>query len=198
MKYSTQNCTISFSLQLADFLRSRGYDIYWNESGVLEEQTAGLPEALDTVTLVEEFPAEKTYIVDVEDRSTLAPGQVAIPALCLTLPTGPERLRRTGLGDAVHLRRRLVLVDGFASGDAQWKALADVLHDFACGGREQENGRRTDVYLSVQDFDMDAEDPPELPPVHVEWGEVERLPQPGEPPPLEKYIKLTFAVHYHE
>lgn len=198
MKYSTQNCTISFSLQLADFLRDRGYDVHWHESGVTEGQTAGLAEPIGTVSLVEEFPDERTYIVEVDDRSDLAPGQVAIPALCLTLPAGPERLRRAGLGDTVHLRRRLVIVDGFASGDAQWKALADVLHDFACGGREQANGRKTDVYLSVHDFDADPADPLELPPVRVEWGEVERLPQPGEPPPLEKYLKLAFAVHYYE
>lgn len=188
MKYSTNNIQVSLTLQLAEFLRSKGYDIRWHSTGAVEPQTAGLPSPKDVITLTPEFPVNPTYIVRLNNRSP-APEEVAVPAFALQAVGSPKRLRRLGLGQKEHERERAIRVDGFAADQHQQKELADLLYDWLEGD---------DVRLRVSDYDSDPSNPPSLDPVEVDFAVVDRLELIGEVEAVRHYIQVTAAIRYVE
>lgn len=199
MKYSTYNLQTSLTIALAEFLRSKGYDVFWHTAGLLEEQTAGLDEAKATITLVPDFPSDPAYIVPANPGNvqrlksgSTSHAEIVVPALSLQVLGTPRKGRILGLGHREYEWVRDVRVDGLAADQFQHFSLADLLHDWFT----------KDEYrvVPVDDYEADPANPPALEPVEVlqQVSETERQELVHEVEAVRYYLRTTTRVTYVE
>ena len=187
MLYSTNNMMISLNIVLADYLRDAGYDIYWYSTGTTDSHTSGLPESLDTITLVPEFPVNPVHIVRL-NSGNVAEGEIAVPAFSLQLPSSPRKVRRDGLGSSVFERERILRIDGFARNSFQHRALHDLFYEWV----------DADVQIPIYDYDTDPNTPTEIDPVYVQRTAVDRFELVHEVDTIRYYIRFEASLLYYE
>jgi hypothetical protein len=186
MRYSTESLTVSLTVALSDFLRSRGYDIYWVATQTTDVNTLGSLKA--TVTIVPEFPANPATIVRLKSDSA-GNSEIVVPAMSLQIVGPPKRISILGLGHADYEWERELRVDGFASDEFQQMALMDLFHDWLSS--------EEDKALPVSDY-SDPANPVVLDPVHVTYAEPDRLELYQGNDAVRYYVRLTATVRYIE
>jgi hypothetical protein len=189
MLYSTTNMTISLTKALATYLRSRGYDVFWHQTGTSQPHTAGAGAARAEVTLVQEFPANPVSIVRLKTETT-PQDKIVVPALSLQVIGTPERVTILGLGHRDYRWERHFRVDGLAADEFQHRELQDLLHDWL---QNQEG-----VLLDVSDYDTNPADPPELEPVEVVDATIDRKELVTEIEAVRYYVRAQATVTYTE
>lgn len=186
MKYSTNNLTLSLYQHLATQLRSYGYDVRWWATGDVEFLTGGTSKGV--MTLVPEFPANPTTIVRLT-AGTPTESEIVIPAFTLQVVGGPIKIARYGLGDSRFERERLFLIDGFVRDQYEHRELADLLYEWL---------EPSGTYLTVWDYDANADAPPELDPALVWDLQVDRRELTDGDEAIRYYIALRGSVRYFE
>lgn len=162
MQYSLDNLTVSMYVNLATQLRSAGWNVYWHASGELEAHTSGLPAALGTVSLVQDIPANPTFISGLTDGDYTRQDKIILPAAALRVAP-PRKIARLGLGDPRFEREVDIRIACIATDSRQQATLASMLYEWLEIGED-------DRYLSVNDYDTDPSTPPALDPVEVWWS----------------------------
>jgi hypothetical protein len=193
VQYTTENLLVNISTAFADRLRAAGYDVFWHTTGSTDAQTAGLPAAKGTVTIVPEIPANPTFITRLKDGDThadLAPEEIAVPVFTVSIEDLPRKEKRHGIGRGAAFRYvREFEIDGLAADAFQHRELADLLFEWLGEG---------DVYLTILDYDADPENPPELRPVTVRWADVVKPELPSEDRNLRYYVGAKAGLEYIE
>lgn len=197
MKYTTNNLQTSLTIALADFLRSKGYDIYWHAAGTISPQTAGLSEAKAIISFVPAFPSKPTFILPANHENiqrlkgrNLGEEYVVVPALTLQVHGSPRRVRIRGLGHKDYEWTREVQIYGLAADKYQHRELADLLHHWLTSEEFKE--------IPVFDYDSDPSAPPALPPVHVLHSDVDWQELYQEVEAIRYYFRAFATVTYVE
>lgn len=193
MKYSTNNVQISMTMHLAEYLREKGYDVRWHTDKSVDAQTAGLPAAKDTVTLVPDFPEDPAFVVRKQglNGDTASPEEVVVPAMTLMVLDTPIPVAILGLGHKEREWERSLRIDGIATDDFQQRELADLLHDWLLA--EQNKA------FTISDHDGDPASPVVLEdPVYVEFAHVARKTLPQEVEAVRPYFYATVTLSYIE
>jgi hypothetical protein len=198
MKYSTNNIQASLTIALAEFLRSAGFDVYWQGAGgVVDQHTSDLDEAKGIVTLVPDFPSDPVYILPANPTNIqrlksegLSIEEVVVPALSLQVIGGPQKGRILGLGHREYEWVREVRIDGLAADQFQHRELADLLF----GWLQSEDRKEIPVY----DYDANPTEPEPLAPVEVISATAERQELIHEVEAIRYYVRATTRVTYVE
>ena len=188
-KYGTENLTISMTLHLADYLRSRGYDVFWHATQTTDANTAGLTPAKATVTLVPEFPANPTTIVRLRDEAA-GPEQIVVPAFSLQVVGSPTRMEGLGLGHKDARWERELRVDGLAANDYQHRAFQDLLFDWLLSVENKE--------FVISDYDTDPANPTPLDPAWVTFATTDRAELISQIEAVRYYVRATAVLSYIE
>jgi hypothetical protein len=191
MRYSNDNVKASVSLQLAEVLRSGGFDVYWRESDVSESHTSSYVAPRGLITISDDVPSDPQYIVRLnsgDSFSSLSSEEVAIPVMTVQTLESPRRTKRYEMGSSAHYRERVFIIDGFAKDAAQQGELYDLLYNWL---------EMDDRTLWVKDY-SDPDSPVELPEMDVTVAVIETPKLLGEkiPKHLMYYIKATVLVTY--
>lgn len=199
MKYTTINLDTSLTLAFAEFLRSRGYDVYWHSAGVIESQTAALATPKAIVTLAPDFPADPVTVLPAHPTNVqrlksgeLTEDELVVPALSLRTLGSPLKGAIQGLGHRDYEWIRDFMVDGFAADQFQHRELADTLLDWLSQGEYK--------YLPVSDYSTDPANPTELDTVVVlqEYSAVQRKELVHDVEAVRYYIQATARITYVE
>lgn len=193
MKFTTKNVQVSLTVHLAEYFRSKGWNIFWDTSGTLESHTSGLPEDRGTISVVRSIPANPQYITRLKDGETyndLAAYEVAVPVFSLTPLGMPKRPQRQGIGHSDFFWMREFRVDLLASNEDEWKVLADALFDWGGNG-----DRRWTIY----DYEADPANPVPLEPIaKKEWCDIRPTEIIGVNDEARYYVRLLAAFEYVE
>jgi hypothetical protein len=189
MRYGTQNLTVSMTISLAEFLKSNGYDVFWQATQTTEANTAGLLVPKDTVTLVPEFPANPAPIVRLRN-DTAGSYQIVIPALSLQVIGAPRRIGILGLGHTEYEWERELRVDGLAANDYQHRAFQDMLHDWLMSVEFKR--------FPISDYETDPANPTPLEPAWITFAGTDRTELVSEIEAVRYYVKATATLSYVE
>lgn len=188
-RYGTENLTVSMTLNLADYLRSRGYDVLWHATQTTDANTAGLTPAKATVTLVPEFPANPVTIVRLMGEAA-GPDQIVVPALSLQVIGSPTRMEGLGLGHKDARWEREIRVDGLAANDYQHRAFQDLLHDWLLSVESKE--------FAISDYETDPANPIALEPAWVTFASTDRTELISQIEAVRYYVRATAVLSYIE
>jgi hypothetical protein len=187
MKYSLENLTVSLTLNLASFLRSRGYTVLWQESGETEESE--LTPSLGTISFIPEIPANPSPFVRLKSESGDL-SEIVVPALTLQIFDSPKRKRSLGIGHTEHFWEQEVRIDAFAGDETQHRQLAMLFHEWLQRAGQQE--------LPVSDYSGNATTPTVLEPVRVLFSDVRREELQNENAAVRFYINAFFGIEFIE
>lgn len=188
-KYGTENLTVSLTIALSDYLRSRGYDVFWHATQTTDANTADLDIPKAVVTLVPEFPANPATIVRLRDE-TAGQEQIVVPALSLQVIGSPKRIEGLGLGHKDYLWEREIRVDGLAANDYQHRAFQDLLHDWLQSVESKE--------FAISDYETDPTNPTPLEPAWVTFADTDRAELVNQIEAVRYYVRATAVLAYIE
>ena len=165
MQYSLDNVTVSMFQNLATYLRSIGWNIYWHASGDTEAFTAGTEQG--TITLIQHVPENPTFIT-ANNGSYANKDNVVIPAFTV-MAQPPRKIRRLGLGHTTFEREMDLVISGISTDSRQQSILASALYEWLDIGD-------TNYYMPVWDYTIPGSpvslDPAEVWFTHVATHEV--------------------------
>jgi hypothetical protein len=188
-KYNTNNVKVSLTAEVATYLRSRGYDVFWHATRETDAETAGLTAPLATITLVPSFPAIPTYIRRL-NSSDGGSDEIIVPAFTLYTDETPNRVASLGLGHKDYEWSRRVLIDGFADTAFQQAELADVFQDWLQSEEQKE--------FVIYDYATDPTTPPALDPMRVMFSHIDQLELVNENEAVRYYVKVIMLLNYEE
>jgi hypothetical protein len=180
---------VSVTLSLADFLRSRGYDVRWHATDTVDANVVDAAHPKAEVTLVPDFPANPSFIVRLKSDSASS-DEIVVPALSVHALPGPKRVRHIGIGHSDWEWERHVLVDGLAADDFQQRELADLLHDWL-----NSEWRKP---VPISDYDTDPTTPTPLEPAYVDFATVDRDELYTENDAARYYVRADAMLRYVE
>lgn len=187
MYYSTENLQISLTLNLASFLRERGFSTFWHSTA--ETEATPVDPSAGTIAFIAEIPANPTPFVRLKSESG-GSEEIVVPALTLHTYGSPRRMRILGLGHREYEWERDIQIDAFAADDDQQRRLADLLHEWLQREELQE--------LPVSDFRSNAVSPTALEPVRVVFSDVRREDLVNENAAVRYYIRVEATLQYVE
>ena len=188
MQYSQINVGLSVYRHIADQLLAAGYDVHWFADGSTETQTAGLPSALATITLVDAVPANPTSIVRLTEGMTAQAHEIPVPAFAIEV--GRRRqLRRLGLGDSTFEWERPVRIEGFCDTPIQHRVLPDLFEDWLKG---------QDTRLPAWDFVANGANPPRLEDFIVQFTDVGTQELTAGDEATRYYVQIMTFLRYFE
>lgn len=193
MKFTTNNVQTSLTLDLAAFLRGKGFDVRWHATGDTEGQTAGLVGAKDTVTFVPDFPENPAFIVRKQGLNGDSTGaeEVVVPAVTVQALHTPTEIGIIGLGHPERDWEREIRVEAIAADAFQHRELADLLHEWLLG--------TTGKAFTIYDYDADPGTPVALDEqMRVVSAYVRRTMLPHEVEAVRPYINATAVLAYIE
>lgn len=187
MKYNTTNMTVSLVKACAAYLQSKGFDVLWHSTGVMDSRVGGSPN-MGTITFVSAYPAVPRFISRLKGESA-GETDLAVPALALYTASGPAKIRSQGLGHNDSEWARAFTIEAVTETDEQQRTLMDLLHEWLM-----------DVpHVAIPCYDYSAPLAPVLlAPVYVDEANVDSImvPQPFD---AAKYIvRVDGAVTYFE
>jgi hypothetical protein len=187
MQYNSTNLITSLTLDLAAFLRSKGYAVYWHTTGDTE---AALQEpTLATITFLPAIPANPTPFVRLKSESGNS-DEIVVPALALTNWSQPRRRRELGLGHRDWEWEVDFTIDAFAADEFQHRALADCVQEWLQREVEQE--------IPIFDHAANPTNPSLMEPVRVRLSDVRREELYMENIAVRYYVRGDFTVQFVE
>jgi len=162
MVYSLNNLLVSVYVTMATELRARGWNVFWHASGETEVFTGGTEQG--TVSLIQNIPANPTFITERTTVNLANADQIVLPAFAIDVQP-PKRLRRLGLGHVEWEREATIRLGGIVTSSAEQRALASDLYDWLLIGDD-------DYYMAISDYDSNPSTPPALAPAEVWWANI--------------------------
>lgn len=189
MQYSINNVTVSVLVHVATVLKAAGWRVFWQASGETEPHTAS-GEALGTVSLLQDIPADPTFIAMPQAGDYTRQDVVVLPAFAISV-TPPRKLRRIGLGDYRFERETTVRLAGIVASSRQQTTLASTLYDWLQVGEDHHT-------MVVKDYESNPSAPTDLAPVDV-WFVNVATPEIGIAVESIRYrVNITLILRYVE
>lgn len=190
MQYSLDNLTINMFMHLATYLKGVGWNVFWHATGETETHTSALPEALGTVSLIQDIPATPTFVVNTADGDYARQDHIVLPAFAVKVDP-PRRGDRYGLGDPRYWREADIKIGGIVTDARQQATLASALYEWLLIGDEN-------YMLSIADYDSDPSSPPALDPAEVWWANMTTPEVASEVDNIRYQIHIELILRYVE
>jgi hypothetical protein len=187
MLYNSHNIIVSLTLDLAEFLRNKGYAIYWHSTGETDSSVQDPP--VGTITFIASIPANPSPFVRLKSESG-GLDEIVVPALSLRTAHTPRRRRILGIGHREYEWEQDIEVDAFALDEFEQRSLSDLIHDWANRNEYQE--------LPVFDYSANATNPNVLEPVRVTYSDVRRDELDNENAAVRYHVRGDFTVQFVE